>query len=442
MLLFVAPFLEWSDKLAKYNSNIYYNRSQNHGGAKYNTVAYVVLLRLSEFVEVEDNKYEQFAKIIFKERAWLKDVLEGRADYKFEGSITFEDSDPVFMVLFKMLEEFNIADISSELFTLMFVQDKIDVLEEAEQFAKIYASDKILMEEITSLEALVSTTDEMGFHELSELFAKILAYDSVNVTDRTPKTAISDFYITKDEQDLFDVIMPFGLIVDWNSTHIPFMPEAIDSSVNLAGADGEIVQDTVYGSRIFDIFAVTYDGLTLVEKEEVKKDIANILHSAKRNTKKLTFANNETSFDVKYTGLADVTTEAPSWMRFEIPLKSQSAYGHKLFDQTLIGSGLMVNGGSIPVGAVVTITGEVTNPTFEMGAETFTWKGTVKKGYSLVIDMDNQSCYMIDPNGVKSLATKNLTGEFVKIPVGSMVLQANSVTESHITAVWQEQVLY
>ncbi len=113
-----------------------------------------------------------------------------------------------------------------------------------------------------------------------------------------------------------------------------------------------------------------------------------------------------------------------------------------MFDQTLIGSGLMVNSGSIPVGAVVTITGEVTNPTFEMGAETFTWKGTVKKGYSLVIDMDNQSCYMIDPNGVKSLATKNLTGEFVKIPVGSMVLQANSVTESHITAVWQEQVLY
>ena len=428
--------------MAKYNSSVFYNRSQNYGGAKYNAIAYIILFRLSDIIQVSDNKFEYFAQMILSESSKIKDDLISNSHYDFRESFNIKEIDTSVTILFEVLDNIGMKDVAADLFVGMFVKDRIDILEDAKQFAEILASDKIHVEDIVDVDALIKAMDEMGFEELGEIFAKYPIYEQLNATDRDPKTAVSDFYVTKDENGLYDIILPFNLIVDYSRTHIPFMPEAIDTSVNLAGTDGEIVQDTVYGSRIFDIFAVTYDGLEIYEKEEIKRDIANILHSIKNKTKKITFANNETSFDVKYSGLADVTTDAPGWMRFEIPLKSESSYGSKMFEQTLYGSGLMTNGGDEAVGAIITISGEITDPTFEMGAETFKWTGTVPEGKQLIIDMDDQSCYIVDENGIKTLATKNLTGEYIKIPVGSMVLQASQETESHIITKWREKVLY
>lgn len=429
--------------MAKYNGGYYYNRSEVYGGAKYNTVAYVVLFKLSDVLYVSDNQYELLAKIIVSEKTIpLKEDWSLYSEYKYNENFNINDSDVSVKILFELFENLGIKDLAVQLFVGMYVQDRMDLIEEARTFAEILAKENLDLKEIGDVEALIETMDELGFSDLGEIFAKILAYERLNITDREPQTAISDFYITKDENGLYDVILPFGLIVNYNKTDIPFMPEAIDTSVQLSGTDGELVQDTVYGSRIFDIFAVTSDGLEPYEKEEIKRQIASILHSIKKETKTLTFASSETSFDVKYTGVADISVNAASWMEFELPLKSASSYAHKQFNQTLIGSGLMVNSGSIPVGAVVTITGEVTNPGFTLGDEVFLWEGTVKEGHKLVIDMDGQSCYMLDESNVRTLATKNLKGEYKKIPVGSIVLQANQNTEKHIESVWKEQVLY
>lgn len=428
--------------MATYNSGIKYNKRQNQGGARYNAVAYVVMFKLGEVMDVTEGNYKLLSELILSERLNLKYIFENYAEYQFKGSLLFDDFEVKFSVLFKVMDNIGMGDLFPKLVAGLFVKDKFGAIAELRQFADILAKEQIPFSEITDLETLVSTLDDFGFDELVNLFATMPVYDRLNITDKEPKTAVSDFYITKDPQGLYDLILPFNLIVDYSKTHIPFMPEAIDSTVSLSGTDGEVVQDTVYGSRIFDIFAVTMDGLEIWEKEEIKRDIAEILHSIKKGTKKLTFANNETAFDVKYSGLADIVTDAPSWMRFEIPLKSQSAYGHKLFDQTLEGSGLMVNGGNIPVGAVITISEGAVNPSFSIGKNEFSWQGTVPAGHKLVIDMDDQSCYLIDPNNKKTLATKNLKGEYVKIPQGSIVLQASQSTEPYISAVWQEQVLY
>lgn len=428
--------------MASYNSGIRYNKKQNHGGARYNAVAYVVMFKLGEVIDVSETDYRILTELILSEQINLKYIFENNAEYQFKGSLLFDDFEIQYSSLFKLAENLGMEDLLPKLSAGLFIKEKFGAIEELNQFANILAQEEIPLEEITDIQTLIEAFDRCGLEELVDLFVNMPIYDRLNITDREPKTAVSDFYITKDPQGLYDLILPFNLIVDYSKTHIPFMPEAIDSTVSLSGTDGEVVQDTVYGSRIFDIFAVTMDGLEIWEKEEIKRDIAEILHSIKKGTKKLTFANNETAFDVKYSGLADIVTDAPSWMRFEIPLKSQSAYGHKLFDQTLIGSGLMVNSGSIPVGAVITISEGAVNPSFSIGTHSFEWQGTVPAGHKLVIDMDDQSCYLIDPNNKKILATKNLKGEYVKIPQGSIVLQASKSTEPYISAVWQEQVLY
>ena len=429
--------------MANYNSNIFYNRSVNQKGAKYNTIAYVVLFRLTDGFTIGDNEYRLWATHSFVEGTQiLSDGWSLNADYKYIEGLVADDSDIVAARLFEIFDEFGVKDLAVELVASLIVNDNVELLEDAKMFAEILARDNINAQEFGTVEAFIEAMDDMGFSELSELFATIMTYDRLNVTDGDPQAAVSDFYVTKDENGLYDLILPFNLIVDYNKTTLPFMPEAVDTSVELAGADGEIVQDTVYKSRVFDIFAVTMDGLSAYEKEQVKKDIATILHSIKKDTKVITFANNETAFDVKYTGLANIDIDAAGWMEFEIPLKSAAAMGHKQFEQRMSGSGLMVNSGSDPVGAIITITGPVDNPGFTLGDTAFSWTGTVPQGSRLVIDMDGQSCYMLDSEGKRTLATKNLQGEYVKIPVGSMVLQANQNTEEHIESRWRELVLY
>lgn len=429
--------------MAKYNTNIFYNRSGNQKGAKYNTTTYITLFRLTDTFPISDNEYQLWSTYAFTDGTQLlSDEITLNADYKFIEGLVADDFEILAGGLFEIFEEFGVKDLAAELVASLIVNDNMGMLEEAKVFAEILAKDDIDAQDFGTVEAFIEAMEDMGFSELSKLFASIMTYDRLNVTDGDPQAAISDFYVTKDENGLYDIILPFNLIVDYNKTTLPFMPEAVDTSVELAGTDGEIVQDTVYRSRVFDIFAVTMDGLSAYEKEQVKKDIATILHSIKKETKVITFANNETAFDVKYTGLANIDKDAPGWMEFELPLKSAAAMGHKQFEQRMNGSGLMVNGGSEPVGAIITITGQVDNPSFTLGNEVFSWSGTVPEGSQLVIDMDGKSCYMIDSNGNRTLATKNLKGEYVKIPVGSMVLQANQNTEEHITSRWRELVLY
>src|SRR5699024_11662226 len=117
----------------------------------------------------------------------------------------------------------------------------------------------------------IKTMDDMCFSELAEWFVTIMTYDRLNVTDGDPQAAVSDFYVTKDENGLYDLILPFNLIVDYNKTTLPFMPEAVDTSVELAGADGEIGQYTVDKSRVCDIFVVAMDGLSAYAYVQVEK---------------------------------------------------------------------------------------------------------------------------------------------------------------------------
>lgn len=429
--------------MAKYNTNVFYNRSVNSKGAKYNTVAYVVLFRLTDNFAVGDNEYSLYSTYAMSESPnILSDAWDLHAKYEYLEGLVADDYEIIAARLFEVFDEFGVKDIAVNLVASLMVNENVELLEDAKMVAEILAKEDLNAVDFGTVEAFIEAMDDMGFSELAELFATVMTYDRLNVTDGDPQAAVSDFYVTKDENGLYDMILPFNLIIDYNKTVLPFMPEAVDTSVELAGADGEIVQDTVYKSRVFDIFAVTFDGLSAYEKEQVKKDIATILHSIKNDTKVITFANNETAFDVKYTGLANIDIDAAGWMEFEIPLKSAAAMGHKQFEQRMSGSGLMVNGGMQPVGAVIRITGPVTNPGFTLGSEVFSWNGTVPEGSTLVIDMDDKSCYMIDEAGNRSLATKNLTGEYVSIPVGSMVLQANQNTEEHIESVWQELVLY
>lgn len=428
--------------MAKYNTAKRYNTNGAKGGAIYNVETYILVLKLNENIDFLEELQIPLAKLILSEKLNWIDALGANVENFLSGTMSFVDSAPQLDAFFEALERVGLIDKITELIVDLAINEDYSLIEEMEQFAEIFAELDFHLEDTANLEAFIETADEYGFEELAELFANILTFHDFNMTDKQPKSAISDFYVTKDEDGIFDIIKPFNLIVDYSKTKISFMPEATDTISELVGIDGEIVQDTVYRSRMFDIFAVTEQGLTLVEKEEIKKEISEILHSIKTGTKVITFANNETEFDVKYSGLADIVTDAPGWMRFELPLKSPSSYGRKQFNKDIKGSGLMENTGVIPTGPLVKITGPCENPAFLMGDVTIEWKSTIAANETLYIDMENETCYKINANGEKINAMKHFNGEFKKIPVGSLVLEANQATEEHISATWIERVLY
>lgn len=429
--------------MANYNSGKKYNFSARESGFNYNSAVFMVTLRLTEPLIMKDSVKLQSVNILASEQINL--IVEYLLNTKFALSDTaiIKELKYLFSSDFYVSDNFNINDNALKVAIAIALSDQFSSDEKIKLISELFSVDNIKIIEKSEIEAYLNGIDECNIIDLSPILnANIYGKEILNLTDKDPKKSISDFYITKSDDGVYDMIMPFDLIVDYSMTHIGFMPECVDTSTEMEGVDGEIVQDSVYKSRIFDIFAVTLDGLTIQQKSEIKKNISYILDSIKKNTKKLTFADHETSFDVKYSGLADITTDGPGWLRFEIPLKSASAYGHKEFSKDLLGSGLLVNDGDKTVGALHKITGECINPTFSIGGTLMTWNGTVQEGETLYIDTDNYTCYLIDKNNVKHNAMKNYNGNFPRIPIGSIVLDANIGTEEHLYTEWRELVLY
>lgn len=214
------------------------------------------------------------------------------------------------------------------------------------------------------------------------------------------------------------------------------------TEISMPGVDGNLISDTTYRDRIFSIVAFSEQGLTIAEKEDIKRRIVQILDSTKMSSKKLTVQSRSVSFDCRYVNEAKIS-DGPSFVKAEIDLQV-GPYGYSLFPTELHGSGLINNAeGAAPLRVKHTITGPVTNPSFTINGTTYTWRGTVSSGSSLIIDHDNYTCYTVDSLGNKRNVLQFLTGEFTSIPAGgSAVLVAASNTENRIVTEYSTPLLW
>ncbi len=429
--------------MANYNSGIKYNVMPGSGGARYNSAPFVFRVVIRDDFLFSDEITVDFGKYILSDGVLALDSSDSNAVYTLKTTVNIEDDDIKYSGLFAVAENMNVVETVLNQYASLFFTEHFNAFENGLfQLNEIIAQENLQFKELSEIEAVLNALDFAEFEDAYNVFFSIFRQENMNLTDYPPRTSESDFYVTKGEGGVGDVLMPFNLIIDYSRTNIDFMPEAEDTSVSIMGIDGEIVQDTVYKSRKFDIFAVSQDGLSLEEKEQIKKQIAKILNSVKKGKKILTFADQSTSFEVKYSGLASATNK-PSWVDFEIPLKSESAYGYSQFVKSLDGSGLISNNGDKEIGVVIKIKGSITNPSFLLGDRAFTWNGKINANETLVIDTNTISCYKILSNNTKENAKKYLDGEpDKKIPIGSVALTISGNIESHFHTEWREMVLY
>ena len=253
--------------MANYNSGKMYNFSARESGFNYNSAVFMITLRLTEPLIIKDFVKLQSVTIPTQEKLNLSsEYLLNTNFYLYDKGI-IKELDFIFSSDFFVNDNFKVDDDALKLAIAIALSESISSKEKIELISELFSIEKISVLQEPEIEAYVNGFDEENIIDLSPLLnANIYDKDIINMTDKDPKKAISDFYITKSDDGIYDMIMPFDLIVDYSMTHIGFMPECVDTSTEMQGVDGEIVQDSVYKSRLFDIFAVTLDGLIMKQK--------------------------------------------------------------------------------------------------------------------------------------------------------------------------------
>lgn len=425
-----------------FNSGYLYNAFGDDGGAFYNT-DYLIIFDLREVLKVSIDMNKLLASYAVNDSTRMRDAVAQFALFDVPDDFTFDEY-ASYSLFFAVTDSFGITDEMTSLMVLSALHDDVKILEDIQQFNEYLLTDEIELPDDITLDVLLNIFEEYELNDLKSAFEVLYSlHEREGIIDGDPKSAISDFTIgaMSTYDNAYDWFLPFGMKVDWNTTSIQVMPEASVTSIEMPGVDGSIVEDTVYKDRLFNVVMFSEQGMTETEKEALKVKITQVLDATKHQTKKLSLIPSDTSFDVKYEGIANIT-DGPSYVKATVPLRA-SAYGYRMFESEVSGNGLINNEGDTPNGPKHTITGPITNPSFRLGDITYKWTGTVPSGSSLVIDHAMMTCYIQNAFGVKTNALRSLEGDFQKIPARtSVALVADSNTVNKITTHWRDRVLW
>lgn len=429
--------------MASYNELKVYNKGSETDGMFYNSSAFLIIVNVRETVKFLESDPSIVASIFALEKSNVVDEIVFHALAGINEPMMMTE-EPYIYAFMKVLEEANLFDKISELLVYNYLADNVKLIDEITDVqALIKATEKLKASDKIDIDVLIRVLQEVGFEELLDLAVSVKTFDSFYLIDSLPRKAISDFLIGKsDDLDLaYDWILPFEMKVDWRSSSIQVMPQSESEYIDIPGVDGSVVRNTLYKNRLFTIVAYSNDGLTPLQKEELKADIARILDSTKEKSRKFTMQAADISFDAKYTGTASIT-EGPSFVKATIPFET-SPYGYPLFDNEVFGSGLLINNGDDDSGFVNVISGGCENPSFSIGTITYKWNGTVPIGSKLYIDHNGFSCYLEDNLGNRTNSLAQLTGEFQVIPAQtSVAITALENTEAYLYTVLKEKLVW
>lgn len=434
--------------MPNWNDGYIYNALGQDGGFFWNGADFILLLRLHDTLNAKDNLPSILAHLIMSEQFdTVYEELVQSALVKQVDEFTF-DEDMFYLTVFKIAEQIGMKDEITDLIVLSFLHDDMRFIEELKILGTLLQTDDTInIKDITTVQSYISLLDKYGLKDNIDFVQFILSMrDSFGMTDGlpNPKLSVSDFIIgvTGRYDNAYDWLLPFDLKIDWNTSSLQIMPEAENTTLEMAGVDGSIWEDCVYKDRLFSIVGYSEQGLTVQEKEQLKTRITEILDYTKHESKKLTVQDRGVSFDVKYTGLADIQ-EGSSWIKATIPFMAQP-YGYRSFEDEYKGSALIDNSqGDAPLGPVFEISGPVSNPSFEFYDQQYSYSGTIPRMCKLVIDFNMLSCYIIGANSQKTNAMAGFNGTFKKIEKGRTAilkvptsLRNNFITRCQVRCLW------
>lgn len=229
-------------------------------------------------------------------------------------------------------------------------------------------------------------------------------------------------------------------LVNLSESDIPSMPEAVESSVRIAGRDGDIVLNTTYKPLSFSISCYTDENLTLEQKVAEERKINNFLNSIKNNTVKFAIEKDDKFYEVKYNGLLS-TINYPTFLQFIIPLKTSDSYGKSLTEGQIIGNGTANSNTIKEVGAIFTIEGPAQTPKISLNNYEMFYDNVLLENTKLVIDSEKSTItHVNETNGTETNAMRYYNHEFPKIQNGNNTLAVLSGIDnaSQVNVKWHD----
>lgn len=441
--------------MAYWNSGAVFNRRGNQNGFTWNSKHFLFVVRLNDTMRAVEGLPLVLARLALQDRSMrFYDALLNAAVYQEVDSFALQEEKPFVTLLVSLAEKLGILDEVSEYIVNLYLSENTRLLEQIKQSAQLITDEAMAFDDKLFAQAYYYLRDTYAMSDASAYFTTLEIFDKFGMTDRTPRTAESDWVIGVEDmlENSFDYFIPLytlpetedrkiGMRIDWQNSKLQVMPQQQSVTIELPQVDGEITQSTKYRSRLFDLVLFSDDQLTIQQKEDLKRRITQVLDESKKKKKKLLVQSRGIIFDAKYED--SEIKDGPSYVRCDLSLRV-SPYGVDMFPNELRQSGLIDNSDGIaPLSPKFTITGSVSNPYFQLGSYTYRYNGTVPSGQRLIIDFEKYTAYLENDFSVRTNALKNFTGEFHSIPAGSSeALVISSNLNGRFLAEWSIKVLW
>ena len=231
-------------------------------------------------------------------------------------------------------------------------------------------------------------------------------------------------------------------LIDLSESEISTMPTASDSTVKIAGRDGDVVLSTTYEPILFNIVCYTEDNLTATQKISEENKIKAFLNNIKNHTIRLGMEDRNIFYNVKYSGSLTVV-RYPKSLRFSIPLKSSNSYGKEITTKKIIGNNSEDSNTIKEVGAKFTILGPASSPSISFNGYVMEFNSNIEAGTKLIIDSSRSTITSINELGRRTNQMPYYNHQFPKIQNGTNTLQIISGIddEEQVTVEWNDLTL-
>lgn len=228
-------------------------------------------------------------------------------------------------------------------------------------------------------------------------------------------------------------------LINLNESNIPSMPEATETSIKVAGRDGDVPLNTTYEPISFDLVCYTEDNLSVLEKSENEAKVNLFLNSIKNKTKKFAIERDMKFYDIKYNGSL-TRTNYPAHLKFSIPFKSSDSYAKDLKDKMIVGNSSEESNTINNVGALFTIKGPATMPIISLNDYSMEYNTSILEGARIEIDSNKSTITHINSDGVKTNVMKHYNHQFPKIEKGNNTLKILSGvnSSSQVNVKWRD----
>lgn len=228
-------------------------------------------------------------------------------------------------------------------------------------------------------------------------------------------------------------------LIDFNESNIPLMPEASETSVRVAGRDGDVTLSTTYEPIPFEIVCYTEDNLSQEEKVVEEDKVKALLNSIKSSTKKFALESSEKFYNVKYNGNA-IKNNFPKHLKFSIPLKSSSPYALDVTEREEQGNANFDSNTIKDCGCEFIIEGPATTPKISLNDYQMEYDSSLLEGSKLIIDSSRSTITHINSLDVRTNAMRYYNHQFPKIKSGRNELRVISGidNESQVKILWRD----